>query len=259
MPRVSRENSKTITQTYHIIIRGINKQDIFFDNYDKKKFLEELLKTKNKYDYDIYAYALMNNHVHLAIYDKSDSKSNIMHMLCTSYAQYFNRKYERVGHLFQNRFKSICINTDRYLLNLIRYIHKNPENDNICKMESYEWSSYNEYLYGEKIASTNFILEMFGDERKQAIEKFIFFNRAEEKEFSDGEFENEKMSDDVAIENIRRILEIDNLQKIQLLNKNVQEEYILKIIEIKGITVEQISRILGIDRKRIYRIKIKNK
>ena len=146
MPRISRNDNKTITNTYHIIARGINKQDIFLDNDDKDNFYKMIKITKEKYNFELYAFALMNNHIHFTIFDKHDEMSKIMHRICTIYAMYFNKKYERVGHVFQNRFKNICIDTENYLLNLIRYIHKNPEKDGICDMNTYKWSSYRDYI-----------------------------------------------------------------------------------------------------------------
>lgn len=127
MPRLTRKQSKTVTRTYHILIRGINKQDIFEDDQDRSKFLRELNLSKQEYTYSICTYVLMRNHVHLVIYDEKDKISEIIHKLCTKYAIYFNKKYNRVGHVFQNRFKSIGVDTEEYLKNLVRYIHKNPQ------------------------------------------------------------------------------------------------------------------------------------
>ena len=129
MPRISRNENKTITNTYHIIARGINKQDIFLESADKDNFCRMIKRTKEKFKFNLYAFALMNNHFHLAICDEEDQMSKIMHRICTIYAMYFNNKYERTGHVFQNRFKNICVDTESYLLNLVRYIHKNPEKD----------------------------------------------------------------------------------------------------------------------------------
>ena len=127
MPRLSRENSKTITNTYHILLRGINKQLIFMEDRDKSKFLQELKLSTEEYLYKIWAHVLMGNHIHLVIYDLIDKMSEAMHKVCLKYAMYFNKKYNRVGHVFQNRFKSICVESEEYLKNLIRYIHRNPE------------------------------------------------------------------------------------------------------------------------------------
>ena len=104
MPRVAR--GKSCTKVYHIILRGNDKQDIFFDNQDYIKFIKEIVNTKEKYNYDLYAYCLMTNHVHMVIYDKESVLSKIMQSLEVAYSSYFSKKYEKVGHLFQNRFLS---------------------------------------------------------------------------------------------------------------------------------------------------------
>ena len=104
MPRIARVKSQS--KIYHIMIRGINKQDIFYDKHDYLKFLKELKNTKEKYGYEIYAYCLMPNHVHLEIRDIKDCLENIMRSLEISYSSYFNKRYERVGHVFQDRYLS---------------------------------------------------------------------------------------------------------------------------------------------------------
>ena len=258
MPRFSRSEILKYTNTYHVILRGINKQDIFYENQDRVKFLKKLSFVNKKFGCDILAYALMNNHVHFAIRDNKEELSSFMHVLCTSYAKYFNEKYDRVGHLFQNRFKSIGVNSDRYLLNLIRYIHKNPEKEGISRMEDYEWSSYKTYLGQNGIVNTKAVLEMFDTNLNKAIKKFIEFNKESERRYSDSEFEDEKMTDEEAIENIKRILGINNIQNIAKLNKELQKKYVLKISNLKGIYVEQMSRILGIDKQMIYRMRKRN-
>lgn len=258
MPRFSRSEILKHTNIYHIIIRGINKQDIFFEKNDRIKFIKTLKIIKQKYNFNILAFVLMNNHVHLAIKDDERNLSSFMHILCTSYAKYFNEKYDRIGHLFQNRFKSIGIDSERYLLNLVRYIHKNPEKKNISKMENYEWSSYKEYLGQSNITDTEFILEIFDNNKYESVKKFIEFSKEKEKNYSDAEFECERITDEEAIENIERILGIDNIQNIAKLNRELQKRYITEISNIKGIYLKQISRILGLDKQLIYRIR-KNK
>ena len=148
MPRISRENSKTITQTYHLIIRGINKQDIFFDDYDKKKFLKEIERTKEKYQYEIYAYVLMNNHVHITIFDKNDNKSNVVHSICTSYAEYFNKKYETIEKAI---WKMIKVDSNyRYVAN----------NKIIITKEGIEWLSKNCFKYKYLELLENYKMEL---------------------------------------------------------------------------------------------------
>lgn len=99
MPRTSRKISKT--KVYHVIFRGNDKQDIFFDNQDYRKFIKEIRKTKEKYQNEILAYCLMSNHVHLIVFDKNDNLSKSMQSLAVAYSSYFSKKYNKVGHLFQ--------------------------------------------------------------------------------------------------------------------------------------------------------------
>ena len=260
MSRISRSNSKTVTKTYHVLMRGVNKENLFIDNNDRNLFLDELKKAKEEYQFHIYGYVLMSNHVHLIIYDKNNKLSEIIHKISMKYAMYFNKKYNRVGHVFQNRFKSICIDTEGYLKNLVRYIHRNPEKAGICKTEMYNWSSYKEYVYGENVANTGFILELFGNNRKKAIKQFLEFNKLEEDEYSDAEFEIEKeMNDKEAKECIERILKIDNLISIKKYNYEIRNAYIYKIYEIKGISAIQIARLLKISKTTIYKILSDNK
>ena len=256
MPRVSRSDSKIITSTYHILLRGINKQDIFIDKYDKDKFTKYLIETKEKYNYLIYSYVIMNNHVHLNIYDREESMSKIMHKLCTSYGIYFNKKYERVGHIFQNRFKSIGIDTEEYLLNLTRYIHRNPEKDGISKLNQYKWSSYNEYINNSKfITDIDFILNLFDSNRARAIEKFIQYNRLIDREHSDAEYEFEsRLSDEDANHCIKRMLNIKNILEIQNYEKAKKYEIVYKISRIVGISSSQMERLLGLNKRTIQRI-----
>ena len=103
MPRYAREYQKSYSNVYHVILRSINQQEIFYDNADRSKFLKSLKESKEKYQYDLYAYVLMDNHVHLLIMDKGDNLSKIVQSLATSYALYFNKKYIKQN----NRLKVI--------------------------------------------------------------------------------------------------------------------------------------------------------
>jgi REP element-mobilizing transposase RayT len=150
MPRGAREKSSS--GIYHIMLRGINKQVIFNDEEDFSRFIYYLGRYKKESDYKIYSYCLMNNHIHLILKVNSIDLESILKRIAGSYAQWYNRKYSRVGHLFQDRFKSKAIEDERYLFAAMRYIHMNPIKDNISKsMENYVWSSYSDYLYGRGI------------------------------------------------------------------------------------------------------------
>lgn len=133
---------------YHIMFRGVNKQNIFEEDFDFKVMCDYIKKLKKKFSFEIYAYCLMTNHVHLILKEKNMGDiSLIMNNLLTKYAIYFNSKYDRRGHLFENRYKSKAITSNDYLFASVRYIHQNPVKAFIVpKLEDYFWSSYNEYI-----------------------------------------------------------------------------------------------------------------
>jgi len=111
---------------YHVIVRGNQRRQTFRADADYKAYLERLEKYRAKFQVRIYAYCVMPIHVHLLLETGSIPLSKFMQGLQQSYTQYFNRKYRKVGHLFQGRYKAIICDKDRYLLSLIRYIHLNP-------------------------------------------------------------------------------------------------------------------------------------
>jgi REP element-mobilizing transposase RayT len=118
---------------YHIIVRGNNKQSIFLDDQDRYKYLGLLERYKKQHGFIIYAYTLMNNHVHLLIETLRTPISKIMQVINFTYTSYFNRKHKKVGHLFQGRYKSYLCDRDTYLLALVRYIHLNPVRAKLAK------------------------------------------------------------------------------------------------------------------------------
>ena len=154
MPRSIR--IKSLTHTYHIMIRGVNKENIFVNEDDKRKFLQISQYYLNKFDVEIYAYCLMDNHVHFLLKSK-ENFNKFMQCIQTVYATYFNKKYKRIGHLFQDRFKSIPVERESYLLECVRYIHQNPVKAKISSIEKYLWSSYNEYIKESQLVNPKFV------------------------------------------------------------------------------------------------------
>jgi len=132
---------------YHTITRGNQKQVVFKEEKDFKKYLKLLSRYKSRYRVRIYAWCIMNNHVHMLI--ESGALSKFMHGLNLSYAQYFQFKYKTVGHVWQDRYKSFIIQKDSYLLNCVSYIEHNPVRaDIVLKPEEYPWSSYSARALG---------------------------------------------------------------------------------------------------------------
>ncbi len=135
---------------YHIVQRGHNKDRLFKNAKDYKVFKDFIRKYKDKHVFDIYHYCLMSNHFHilLKIY-KGDTLPKIMHGITQSYSYYYRKTYNRIGYVYQNRYKSFLIEDDSYLLECGRYIERNPLRAGIVKdLSQYNWSSYNFYAKG---------------------------------------------------------------------------------------------------------------
>jgi len=132
---------------YHITSRGDDRKKIYISEYDFKKFLEYLLKAKERFSFYLYAYVLMPNHYHLLIETMTPNLSRIMQYLNTAYTTYYNVKRKRCGHLFQGRYKSILVDKQSYFLELSRYIHLNPVKAKLVQNpEEYRWSSCKGYI-----------------------------------------------------------------------------------------------------------------
>lgn len=132
---------------YHVTTRGIEKGQTFLSDSDYQKYIELLKKSKKKFLSKLYGWCLMPNHLHLILFSNSLSKT--MHFINFSYAQYFNYQYNRVGYVWQNRFKSYLVQKDKYLLNLISYVEYNPVRAKmIDNPENYIWSSYRARMLG---------------------------------------------------------------------------------------------------------------
>ena len=132
---------------YHIMSRGDDRKRIYTMPSDYGKFLDYVMKAKERYQFCMYAYCLMVNHFHLLIETQLPNISEIMHYIKGSYTIYYNIRHRRTGHLFQGRFKSIVVDQDAYFLELTRYIHLNPVYAGIVPdPAAYRWSSYRGYL-----------------------------------------------------------------------------------------------------------------
>jgi REP element-mobilizing transposase RayT len=163
------------------MIRGIDKTDIFRDDQDRNLFLDRLGLTLGEGNSTVYAWALMKNHVHVLFKSGRDGISGVMRRLLTWYAQYFNRRHTRTGHLFENRYKSILCDEDNYLLALVRYIHLNPVRAGIVKtieeLDQYPWSGHRTIIGKAKLPWMDIdgVLSQFGETRRKAINEYRRF------------------------------------------------------------------------------------
>jgi len=136
---------------YHILSRGNEQKDIFYDDQDRLLFSETVGEMSQRFEIDVFAYVLMGNHYHLLLKTNRANLSKSMQWLGVTYTRRFNLRHFRSGHLFQGRFKSLIVQNDAYLMRLSCYIHRNPLRAGIVKrLADYRWSSYNTYAYGDK-------------------------------------------------------------------------------------------------------------
>ncbi|MBU3213532.1 transposase [Clostridium estertheticum] len=260
---------KSDESIYHIMCKSITEVNLFKDTEDKKKYLSLIKKYKTLYNFKLYGYCLMDNHLHLIIDANGSDISKVMHGINFSYAMYFNKKHERGGHLFRDRFKSIIVANDRYLKTLSLYIHNNPTDilDHKNCPEKYAFSSLAIFIGKRrdyfKLVDYGFIISLFGESIKIARKNYydLIFMCNEEKlkqeiEFEDekSEYKNERItlvrnfkSDDV----LEFIASKMNVSKIQLYMK-----YSRNLVQAKALTVvlmrslcnfksSDISRTLG--------------
>ena len=166
---------------HHIMVRGINKTKIFDDDKDGELFLERLGLNVTDGNCHVYAWVLMDNHVHILFKSGKYGISAFMRKLLTWYAQYYNRRHNRTGHLFENRYKSILCDEDMYLLALIRYIHLNPLRAGIVKtmeeLDFYSWSGHRTIIGKSKHLWTDseHVLLQFGRTRRAGLAGYRAF------------------------------------------------------------------------------------
>lgn len=239
MPRAARRASAS--DTYHVVIRGIGRQIIFEDDVDRAQFMCKLADYLEECRGTIYAWCLMENHVHLLLRMPLDKLTLLMRKLCTSYSRYFNGRHERVGHLFQNRFYSAPVESDEYLLTVLRYIHQNPQSANMAPLQNYPWSSYDEYLNGARIATTDLPMSLLG-----GVEQFVEFHSSAQP--VDGTLEGDcQLTDDETLRLAKSLYGDDYIASINAMSKPLRDEALGKL-HLAGATAKQIERLTGIGR-----------
>lgn len=247
--RTARKRSEA--NVYHVIARGTGQQIIFEDDADYKKFLELLKRETEAGEFELYAWCLMSNHVHMLVHATLETTALRMRRLLSGYAAYFNTKTGRVGHLFQDRFLSEPVNDDEYLLTLVRYIHQNPVKPGIARVDQYRWSSYQEYLQGQGISNVSFPLAVFGNikEFKRMHETLV-----EEGSCLDvGEGRPVRVLSDeetlVLAQDLLGGVRPDALKALPIGERNGQ----LRVLKHAGFSIRQIARLTGIGRGPIQR------
>lgn len=246
---VAREARRlSFTGIYHVIFRGVNRYAIFEEDKDYKKMLQIIVDLQEDVQFEIYAYCLMSNHVHLLIREfKKGEISIIMKRMLTRYAGWFNRKYDRCGILIANRFKSEAVEDEEYLLTLTRYIHQNPLKAGITSsIDCYKWSSFGEYLGRSELINAGFVLSIIDKD------SFLKYNYETD---NDNFFEIESVIDKYDIEYIRTGIKNIGIDpdKIGELPKEERNKIIILLKD--KFSIRQIERATGISRGIISRCK----
>ena len=256
---------------YHIIQSGNNIKFIFKDEQHKNFLLKILSEVKEIYDFKIFAYVIMENHYHFLMQTLNIPISKIMHMINTRYAKYYNYMTRRTGPVFEDRYISILVQDESYLLNLIRYIHNNPVFSRICSfMEEYKWSSDPFYRINmESIVDIDELLNMLSLNRLEAIKKYVKLMKKEfidyeimknmyEKTIAIGTDEFKKSIKGVGKEDFSRLDEILKIScpsktEFELIKTGSRKRYLTKykkkyveLSKCEGYSYNQIGKNIGI-------------
>ena len=172
---------------HHVIVRGIERGAIFQDDKDRAEFVRRLRELAKGSGTTFYAFAMMTNHVHLLLKSGKTGLSTFMRRLLSGYAQYYNRRHQRVGHLFQNRYRSIICEEEAYFSQLVAYIHLNPLRAGIVssleELASYLWSGHS-VLMGKQVCDwfdRDYTLQFFGSKEGSAKNAYLKFLESEMK------------------------------------------------------------------------------
>jgi len=240
MPRHARQKSNSAI--YHIILRGINRQQIFEDEEDKDRLIETLQTCKDKSGFRLFAYCLMGNHFHLLLKVEKEDLELIVKRIAGSYAYWYNLKYRRIGHLFQDRFKSEAVEDDRYFFAVLRYIHQNPLKAGLCKeIRTYKYSSYGEYIKGHSgMLEIDYVFSMIDKE------SFVRFNEEiTDIKCFDVENEGARLNDSDAMAILQKVSKCSNASEFQALEIAYRDQF-LKELRRNGLSIRQISRLTGV-------------
>ncbi len=224
------------------MLRGINQQQIFEDPQDYDKFLRVLRDCKVISEFKIFAYCLMGNHIHLLIQEINEPIELIIKRIATRFVYWYNIKYQRIGHLFQDRFKSEPVEDDAYFLAVLRYIHQNPIKAGLCrKIEDYQHSSFNEFFSNSNLIDSDIVFDIISKD------DFITFNNEQSFEMCLEIEENPliKVTDEQAQNLIQKYSKCKNVADFQALDIKTRDKCLKKLRD-SGLSIRQISRLTGI-------------
>ncbi|SFI26407.1 REP element-mobilizing transposase RayT [Tindallia magadiensis] len=241
MPRQARKKSNT--GIYHVMLKGIDDRNLFLEEGDRKKFLTQLFQAQKKSGFQLLAYCLMDNHIHLLMEEMEDL-GTVMKRITVGYVLWHNHQYGRAGHLFQNRYRSEPVENDTSLVAVARYIHQNPIKAGMTKKaDNYTWSSYRQYLeayHGKSThLSTDRIMGYF--QSKKQFE--IFMNQQNEEKYLGFEVAG-KMTDSQLLVLIQQ----EYQRSPSELGTDKCRELIRDLYQQKRGSIRQLARVFGVSK-----------
>lgn len=246
MPRTARK--KSVSSIYHVMLRGINRQVIFQDDEDCEKYLQCIADCKVVSGFVLHAYCLMGNHLHLVIQEGKEPLEQIFKRIGVRYVYWYNWKYKRSGHLFQDRFKSEPVNDDAYFLAVLRYIYQNPVKAGLCKEPGeYGWSSFRTLGGAPMISDHSKALELLPLADLQA-----FVAQPSEELFLDVEMDA-RLNDQEAATLVKAVCRIKTLSDFQQLTAERQAGFI-RVLHEKRCSIRQLERLTGVSKGQIERM-----
>ena len=196
---------------YHVMCRGNNGEHILTEE-EKPEYIKFIIKYKERYRFKIYAYCIMDNHAHILIETGDVPISKIMQGIQQSFTQYYNKKYSRTGHVFQQRYKALLCDKERYLWKLIKYIHYNPVEAGFKQGLDYQWSSHRSYIAGrsDNLVNVSFMLNMFSNNPITAQKDYRNFMNIRPDDVSIEKYQvfPEPKEDSIVIKNCKTSLEV---------------------------------------------------
>ena len=248
MARQARQKSES--GIYHVMMRGINKQAIFHDEEDYVRFIKVIKKAKQASQFELYAYCLMPNHIHMLIRETEEPLSKIIKRIGCSYVYWYNIKYTRVGHLFQDRYRSEPVETDEYFLAAVRYIHQNPVKAEIVQQcSNYKYSSFNKYLTSDDLINKDYTFSIISENLFKT-----FHQQDEKKEFIDITDVQKRVSDEMALKIYNELTNYCEQNAFKKIDKSERNKMISQMKK-RGLTGRQIIEITGLSRSLIESVK----
>ncbi|WP_326911177.1 REP-associated tyrosine transposase [Sedimentibacter sp. MB31-C6] len=258
MPRQAR--TKSSTGIYHIMTRGINREQIFKGDLDKRKIIEILKNTKEEIEFSIIAYCVMDNHLHLLIKADESILEILMKKINIKYAIYYNKVKRRYGHVFQDRFRSEAVEDDKYMLGVIRYIHNNPVKARITKhILDYTWSSAKDYIN----KSSEIILDKYLDEVINIFadnDKFIEFHKIyDDILYIDTKEEESENIQNITNNIIEKFMEQNYIVDQSQITKDQKIELAEKLLKLNLLTYREVAELCNLSYYNVFEIRKKLK